>query len=111
MLRGEDLTLTIPQGTAFVAEADGAATAFVLMGQGEMRFAPKPGAEKGQIKLFAGEDALRTPFNVAYVRLNSGDIRARFSDGGLIEERVNAGMLSARKACSTRRSASRSSSS
>ena len=93
VVRGEDLTLTIPQGTAFVAEADGAPTAFVLLGQGEMRFSPKPGAEKGQIKLFAGEDALRTQFNVAYVRLNSGDVGARFSDGGLIEERVNANML------------------
>ena len=93
VLRGEDLTLTIPQGTAFVAEADGGATAFVLMGQGEMRFSPKPGAEKGQIRLFAGEEALRTPFNVAYVRLNSGDVGARFSNGGLIEERVNASML------------------
>lgn len=93
VVRGEDLTLTIPQGAAFVAEADGAPTAFVLMGQGEMRFSPKPGAEKGQIKLFAGEEALRTPFNVAYIRLNSGDAGARFSDGGLIEERVNTGML------------------
>jgi hypothetical protein len=93
VLRGEDLTLTIPQGTAFVAEADNGATAFVLMGQGEMRFSPKPGAEKGQIRLFAGEEVLRTPFNVAYVRLNSGDIGARLSNGGLIEERVNAGML------------------
>lgn len=93
VLRGEDLTLTIPQGTAFVAEADGGPTAYVLLGQGEMRFSPKPGAEKGQIKLFAGEEALRTPFNVAYVRLNSGDLGARFSDGGLIEERVNPNML------------------
>ena len=93
VLRGEDLTLTIPQGTAFVAEADGAPTAYVLLGQGEMRFSPKPGAEKGQIRLFAGEDALRTPFNVAYVRLNSGDVGARFSNGGLIEERVNTNLL------------------
>jgi hypothetical protein len=93
VLRGEDLTLTIPQGTAFVAEADGAPTAFVLMGQGEMKFSPKPGAEKGQIRLFAGEDVLRTPFNIGYVRLNSGDMGARFSDGGLIEERVNPSLL------------------
>lgn len=93
VVRGEDLTLTIPQGTAFVAEADGAPTAFVLMGQGEMRFSPKPGAEKGQIKLLAGEEVLRTPFNVVYMRLNSGDVGARISDGGLIEERVNTGML------------------
>jgi hypothetical protein len=93
VLRGEDLTLTIPQGTAFVAEADGGPTAYVLLGQGEMRFTPKPGAEKGQIRLFAGEDALRTPFNVAYVRLNAGDVGARFSDGGLVEERVNTNML------------------
>lgn len=94
VVRGEDLTLKIPQGTAFVAEADNGATAFVLLGQGEMVFAPKPGAEKGQIRLFAGEDTLRTPFNVAYVRLNSGDVAARFSNGGLVEERINTGMLS-----------------
>ncbi len=93
VLRGEDLTLTIPQGTAFVAEADGGLTAFVLLGQGEMRFSPKPGAEKGQIRLFAGEDALRTPFSVAFVRLNSGDTGARLSDGGPIEERVNPNLL------------------
>ena len=97
VVRGEDLTLTIPQGTAFVAEADSGATAFVLMGQGEMRFTPKPGSEKGQIRLFAGEESLRTPFNIAFVRVNGGDAAARFSQGGMIEERVNAGMLARAK--------------
>ena len=46
----------------FVAETPEGVTAIVLIGDGTMVFQPAPKEEKGQLKLFAGTEALETPF-------------------------------------------------
>jgi hypothetical protein len=84
----EDLTLQIPSGYAYAADSEQGSTAFVLVGQGDLTFAPKPSAEKGQVKLFAGEDTLKGKIRSAFVRVNPYDINAHFSDGALVEEPV-----------------------
>jgi Peptidase family M1 domain len=85
----EDLTLSIPQGVAFSADSDSGPTAYVIVGEGNMIFKPKPAPERGQIRLFAGDETLRASFNVAFIRLNPAEQGARFSSGGLVEERVD----------------------
>ena len=73
----EDLRLTLAEGSVFVAEVggDGAATAMVLLGRGDMTFAPEPATERNQLRLFANADVLQTPFEAAFIRLNPGSTR------------------------------------
>jgi hypothetical protein len=92
-LTSEDLLITIPSGFAFAAESDQGQTALVLVGQGEMTFSPKPAAEKGQVKLLAGEEALKSKVRSAFVRVNPGDLNSHFSQGALAEEAVRADAL------------------
>ena len=77
VIADEDLRLTLAEGSVFVAEVagDGSATALVLLGRGEMAFAPRPATEKGQLRLFANADTLQTPFDTAFVRVNPGSLR------------------------------------
>ncbi len=89
----EDLSMTIPTGFAYAADSDQGPTALVIVGQGDVTFSPKPAAEKGQIKLFAGEDALKSKIRSVFVRVNPYDLNAHFSDGGLVEDKVNPAAL------------------
>ncbi|MGH9160308.1 MAG: hypothetical protein ACRD2X_10020, partial [Vicinamibacteraceae bacterium] len=73
-IQAEDLRLNVGNGIAHVAESDGGATALVIVGRGEMEFAPAPAAEKGQVRLFAGSETLRTRFVRAFVRINPSDL-------------------------------------
>jgi hypothetical protein len=90
----EDLTITIPSGFAYAADSEQGPTAVVLVGDGEMTFSPKPVAERTQVKLFAGEETLRTRIDGAFIRLNPWDMSVHFSEGGLAEEPVNPRSLS-----------------
>ena len=54
----------------FVAETAEGVTALVLLGDGTMSFTPAPPEERGQVRIFAGTDALETPFTAVFVRLN-----------------------------------------
>jgi Peptidase family M1 domain len=73
VVKAEDLELRLPDGFVFVAEAAGRITAAVLVGRGEMIFSPSPETERRQIKLFAGQEELKTAFSIAFVRLNPSD--------------------------------------
>ncbi len=79
----EDLELVLPSGSVFTADVPGGATAVVLIGRGEMIFSPAPEVERGQVRLYAGNATLRTPFDAAFVRLNPGEFAAHFSEGAL----------------------------
>lgn len=68
VVSAEDLTLTLLEGTVFRVDTPDGPTGLVLMGKGELRFAPAPETEKGQVRLFAGEPALMTRFETAYLR-------------------------------------------
>jgi hypothetical protein len=76
-LSGEDFELALPRGAAFVSSADEGITGLVLVGEGVMTFAPRPAAEKVQVRIFSGKETLVTPFSMALVRLNPGELQAR----------------------------------
>lgn len=82
-LRGEDLEVTVAQGSAWVAEANGRPTAIVIVGDGEMAFTPAPASERGQLELFAGEPHLRSRVSRVFVRLNPSDLDARLNTAAM----------------------------
>jgi hypothetical protein len=72
-IRAEDLELTMVEGAVFTVDAGDTTTGLVLLGRGEMRFEPTPETEKGQVRIFAGDTAVATRFDAAFVRLGSLD--------------------------------------
>ena len=72
-IAGEDLQLTLSEGSVFVSETEQGVTGLVLLGRGDMRFQPSPETEKGQVKIFCGKEILESSFDVAFVRINPGD--------------------------------------
>ncbi|SVC00791.1 uncharacterized protein METZ01_LOCUS253645, partial [marine metagenome] len=83
-----DLTLSLPQGMAFVADTGQGITALVLQGEGEMDFTPPTLVEQGQLRLFAGDETLRTTFTSAFIRMNPSDFDALVSQQALMERTV-----------------------
>ena len=69
----EDLDLTLVEGSVFVADVDAGITALVLIGKGTLSFHPDPPTEKGQVRIFCGNDTLESPFDAAFVRMNPSD--------------------------------------
>jgi hypothetical protein len=89
VVRGPDLTLEIPKGTAFVAEIPDGPTAVVLLGRGRMRFSPDDPAEQTQLRIFAGDPIFETDFDSAFVRIRPGDLESRFGRGSLVPRAVS----------------------
>ena len=87
VVQGEDLTLTLT-GSVFVAETETGVTALVLLGTGTMRFTPQPEAERGQVRIFSGDDTLETRFEAAFIRMHPDAFRSRVSTGALVEQAV-----------------------
>jgi hypothetical protein len=85
----EDLTLSVREGSAFVAETPDGVTAVVVMGAGTMRFAPRPEAERGQVRIFCGRDVLETPITAVFARLNPFQFEDLFSTGSLVPRAVD----------------------
>jgi len=71
----EDLTISLDEGTIFPVQTDEGVTGMVLVGRGEMQFQPSPPAERGQLRIFSGREALNAAFETAFVRLNPSDYR------------------------------------
>ena len=69
VIANEDLRITIPEATVFVADADGTPTAVVVLGKGRMRFAPPQPAERGQLKLFSGRDTFDATVDGLFLRI------------------------------------------
>ncbi len=86
---GEDLSLTLKEGSVFVAEIDRGVTALILLGDGVMEFAPQPEAEQGQVRIFDGDESLETKFDAAFVRLHPDVFNSRVSTSGLVERTVD----------------------
>src|SRR5688572_445898 len=82
-ITAEDLTIALQEGTVFLVECDEGVTGLVLIGRGEMRFSPGSATERGQVRLFAGDDTLVTPFETAYVRINPSDYAEQVANAGL----------------------------
>ncbi len=83
VVKSEDLELRLPDGYVFIAEAAGRTTAAVLVGRGEMVFRPSPDTERRQIRLFGGQDELKTPFSSAFIRLSPSDALSTLSSTAL----------------------------
>jgi hypothetical protein len=79
----EDLAISLPSGDVFLVECDDGITGIVLLGRGEIRFAPTPAAERGQLRLFAGTETLSTPFEHAFIRVSPSDYRELVAEGSL----------------------------
>jgi hypothetical protein len=88
-VEAEDLSIHLVDGSVFVAEADGVPTAAVLRGRGRLRFHPAPAAERTQVKIFSGADALDTDFEAAFIRLSPGDFQTRFDAAALSPRAVD----------------------
>jgi hypothetical protein len=76
VVSSEDLTLTVPDGTVFLAETDMGTTAAVVLGRGDMAFSPSPAAERSQLRLITGAETLQTAFDGAFVRVNPSSFEA-----------------------------------
>ncbi len=72
-LTAVDFELRLGSGDVFVAETAEGVTGLVLLGDGTMRFSPAPPEERGQVRLFAGAEAIETPFTAAYVRVHPSE--------------------------------------
>jgi hypothetical protein len=78
-----DFKLRLPAGDVFVAETPEGVTGMVLLGDGVMSFTPSPKEERGQLRLFAGTEALDSPFTGAFIRLNPFEFEQRLANGML----------------------------
>jgi hypothetical protein len=93
VIKAPDLVLTMPAGQAFVARTPSGPTALVLLGRGRVEFSPSPEAERGQVRIFSGADALKTDFDTVFVRLSPGEFGARIARESLTPHAVDAGHL------------------
>ncbi len=75
-IAAEDIDLTLPDGTVFVADVDLGVTALVLLGKGTVSFHPAPATERGQVRIFCGSDSLDAGFDSMYIRVSPGDFEA-----------------------------------
>ena len=84
VVAGEDMTLSMTRGTAFVAETGrGGITGLVLLGRGVLAFSPAPEAERGQVRLLTGRETLETVVSAAFVRVNPVTFASRVSTPGM----------------------------
>ena len=89
VLADEDMTLRMSSGSAFIAEtSEGLVTGLVLLGNGVLRFAPRPDTERGQVRLLTGEETLETEMTAAYVRVNPRSFASHVSFGSSVERPV-----------------------
>ena len=89
VIAGEDMTIRMRQGSVFVVETDAGITGLVLRGDGVMTFTPALEAERGQVKIFSGNETLEAEFTEAFVRLNPQLYRSRVSTSALTQRAVN----------------------
>ena len=89
IVAGEDMTLRMSRGVAFVSETEVGVTALVLIGNGTLTFSPAPEAERRQIEIFSGHDILEAEFTQAFVRLNPAMLDSRVLMATLVETTVD----------------------
>jgi hypothetical protein len=92
-ITSEDLVLQLAEGTVFRVQCDDGVTGLILLGRGVMTFSPTAAAERGQLRLFSGNDTLSSPFESAFVRLSPSDYSQRVSASTLSEGTPDARLL------------------
>ena len=92
-ITSEDLVLQLSEGTVFRVICDDGVTGLILLGRGVMTFSPTAAAERGQLRLFSGNDTLSSPFESAFVRLSPSDYSQRVAVNALSEAAADARLL------------------
>ena len=105
----EDFTLSLVDGTVFLVECDDGVTGLVLLGRGELRFAPLR-IRKGTAAAVLGSESLVTPFDDAFIRLSPEDYATREDLGAFWYARRMHAWFDGPRKCSTSRRRSPSSS-
>jgi hypothetical protein len=87
VVRSDDLEIRVADGHVFVAETPEGPTAAVLVaGSGfTMSFRPAPEAEREQVHIFAGSDAIETRVEDVFLRFNPSEFADRLPAGALTE--------------------------
>jgi len=76
-VRSLDVQFTLHSGYVFQAISGEGVTGLVLLGRGEMQFAPTPPTEKGQLRIFSGSETLTALFGAAFIRMHPADFETR----------------------------------
>ncbi len=92
LVSSDDLEIHLAQGRVFVAESPEGPTAVVLLPSGgdSFVFHPAPEAEREQVKLYAGSDAIRGRYEEVFLRFSPQEFERRFPDASLVPEPVDA---------------------
>jgi Peptidase family M1 domain len=93
VITAPDLTLSLPAGHAFLSKTRDGPTAVVLLGRGRLEFTPKAEAERGQVRIFSGAEALKADFGVVFLRVPPHEFSARIAAGALTPRPVDPGHL------------------
>jgi hypothetical protein len=93
VITSEDLKLTLTSGTAFVVDSAEGPTGLVLFGVGEMQFSPTPETERGQVRIFCGNETLVARFETAFIRLSPAEWESRIASDSLTAAPVDARLL------------------
>jgi hypothetical protein len=76
-IRSQDVQFTLHTGFVFRVVSGEGVTGLVLLGRGEMQFSPAPQTEKGQLRIFSGNETLTALFGAAFVRMHPADYETR----------------------------------
>jgi hypothetical protein len=83
VVHAPDLSLEMPSGRAFVAATPDGPTAMVLLGRGRIRFTPPDPAERTQVHIFTGNDALDAEIDMAFLRFSPYEFESLFNAASL----------------------------
>jgi hypothetical protein len=86
----EDFELRMIRGTLFMSPPLLGPTVLVFVGEGEVRFSPRPPAEQEQLRHFCGQRELKERVRAAFVRLHPAGLH-RVLDGAQLEPDPRAG--------------------
>jgi hypothetical protein len=79
-----DLEMTLREGFVYTVSSDAGITGLVLVGRGVLLFTPPSATEQGQVRTFAGSNALTTEFETAFVRFHPSEYEGRVSVDRLV---------------------------
>jgi hypothetical protein len=79
-----DLVLTLQEGFVYTVASDAGITGLILLGRGVLFFTPPSPTEQGQVRTFAGANALTADFETAFVRLHPSEYERRVSVDRLV---------------------------
>jgi hypothetical protein len=91
----EDFELTMDKGTLFTTPSELGPTAITFVGEGRVRFVPRPEAERQQLRLWSGRPELSERVRTAFIRIHPSDFDRLMPGGPLQPDPQGAGRLEA----------------